>query len=132
MRSWSLFCLQPRNVPSKRRAAPCSKPRRDLAVFVADMFKANGVLRWAIGALLMCGVSTVLPAETQPIQNVLSRPGMTLSGKWHVIVDPYENGYYDYRREPFDAAKTPRGGFFLDRKPADRSELIEYDFDTSP
>ena len=36
MRSWSLFCLQPRNVPSKRPAAPCSKPRRDLAAFVAD------------------------------------------------------------------------------------------------
>lgn len=66
------------------------------------------------------------------IQNAGARPGMTLDGKWHVIVDPYENGYYDYRREPFDAASPPRGGYFLDRKPADRSDLVEYDFDTSP
>lgn len=56
----------------------------------------------------------------------------TLNGKWHVIVDPYENGYYNYRRQPFDAEPNPGGGYFLDRKPANRSELIEYDFDTSP
>ena len=60
------------------------------------------------------------------------RAGTTLNGEWRVIVDPYENGYYDYRREPFDAAPEPSGGYFLDRKPADRSELVEYDFDTSP
>ena len=57
---------------------------------------------------------------------------MTLNGKWHVIVDPYENGYYNYRSEPFDAAPNPTRGYFLDRKPADRSELIEYDFDYQP
>jgi beta-glucuronidase len=47
-------------------------------------------------------------------------------------LDPYENGYYDYRRQPFDATTPARGGYFLDHKPADRSELVEYDFDTSP
>ncbi len=64
--------------------------------------------------------------------NAYSRPGMDLNGKWHVIVDPYENGYYDYRHQPYDASPKPTGGYFLDRKPADKTDLVEYDFDTSP
>jgi beta-glucuronidase len=71
-------------------------------------------------------------APTDGWQHVQARDGMTLNGKWHVIVDPYENGYYNYRHEPFDASATPSGGYFLDRKPANPSELIEYDFDSSP
>src|SRR3954469_5046788 len=73
------------------------------------------------------------PARAEPaLLNVSARPGVDLNGSWHVIVDPYETGYYDYRREPYDAAAKPTGGYFLDRKPADKSELIEYDFDHSP
>ena len=96
------------------------------------MSKFDGGLKHAAGALLLLWLTAAPGAELGLIQNVSSRPGMTLAGKWHVIVDPYENGYYDYRREPYDAAPAPRGGYFLDRKPADRSELVEYDFDTSP
>ena len=88
--------------------------------------------RFAAVALLSFWLAAAHGGEPSLIQNAASRPGMTLNGKWHVIVDPYENGYYDYRREPFDAATPPRGGYFLDRKPADRSDLVEYDFDTSP
>ncbi len=66
------------------------------------------------------------------MQNAYLRPGLDLNGKWHVIVDPYENGYYDYRHQPYDASPQPTGGYFLDRKPADKTELIEYDFDKSP
>jgi len=64
--------------------------------------------------------------------NVAARPALVLDGRWHVIVDPYENGYYDYRRQPYDAAEHPTGGYFLDRKPADKSDLVEYDFDAAP
>ncbi len=64
--------------------------------------------------------------------NAYARPGLDLNGKWHVIVDPYENGYFDYRHQPYDASPHPTGGYFLDRKPADKTELIEYDFDKSP
>src|SRR5688572_10358934 len=90
------------------------------------MFKAATILA-AFGTTV---ISSADAAEA--LQNVYSRAGTTLNGEWRVIVDPYENGYYNYRREPFDAAAEPSGGYFLDRKPADRSELIEYDFDTSP
>jgi beta-glucuronidase len=85
---------------------------------------------WILTALGAAAISSADAAEA--LQNVYGRAGTTLNGGWRVIVDPYENGYYNYRREPFDAAPEPSGGYFLDRKPADRSELVEYDFDASP
>ncbi|HLA73318.1 MAG TPA: glycoside hydrolase family 2 TIM barrel-domain containing protein [Steroidobacteraceae bacterium] len=88
------------------------------------------ILSRALVALLICSASGALAAPA--MQNVNARTGLTLNGKWHVIVDPYENGFYNYRRDAFDAVPQPTGGYFLDRKPADRSELIEYDFDSSP
>src|SRR5262245_24711287 len=60
------------------------------------------------------------------------RAGRSLDGAWHVIVDPYDNGYLDYRSQPYDAHDPPSGGYALDRKARDKSELLEYDFDTSP
>ncbi len=86
---------------------------RPFALFVALLLPVSG---FAASALL----------------NPQARVHLNLNGKWHVIVDPYENGYYDYRHEPYDAPAKPTGGYFLDRKPTDRSELIEYDFDKSP
>jgi beta-glucuronidase len=64
--------------------------------------------------------------------NASNRKVFSLNGKWNYIIDPYENGYYDYRYEPYDLNPHPTGGYFLDRKPANKSELLEYDFDKSP
>jgi beta-glucuronidase len=64
--------------------------------------------------------------------NIAGREVLTLNGKWNTIIDPYENGYYDYRYEPFDRNPNPTGGYFLDRQPSDKSELLEYNFDHSP
>jgi len=67
------------------------------------------------------------------IQNVNGRNTITLNGKWNYIIDTYETGYYDYRYIPFDESPNPpNGAFFLDKKPADKTELIEYSFDKSP
>ncbi|HEY5806594.1 MAG TPA: glycoside hydrolase family 2 TIM barrel-domain containing protein [Povalibacter sp.] len=85
-----------------------------------------------VALLAAIGHVTAFAGNITGLQNVYARQNMTLNGKWHVIVDPYENGYYDYRHEPFDAAPTPTRGYFMDRKPADKSELVEYDFDSSP
>jgi beta-glucuronidase len=59
------------------------------------------------------------------IVNVEARRTTSLNGKWRAIVDPYENGYYDFRLQP------SKDGYFLDAKPKDKSDLLEYDFDTS-
>lgn len=60
------------------------------------------------------------------IQNAAAREGLSLSGPWHAIVDPYESGYYDYRARP-----QADGGMGANKKPKSKSEFIEYDFDTS-
>ena len=60
------------------------------------------------------------------ITNVAGRVTTTLNGSWRTIVDPYETGYYNYRRRP------DPNGFFRDRKPSGPADLVEYDFDRSP
>jgi len=64
--------------------------------------------------------------------DVFARQTTSLNGQWHVIVDPYDTGYFDYRLQPYDASAKPSGGFFLDHQPKDETELVEYNFDTSP
>jgi beta-glucuronidase len=69
-----------------------------------------------------------LAAQTGPvtaIANVGARSSASLDGKWKAIVDPYEFGYYDFRLQP------SKEGYFLDAKPKNPSERIEYNFDTS-
>ena len=66
------------------------------------------------------------------ITNASSRDIFSLNGKWNYIIDPYENGYYNYRYEPYDADTNPTGGYFLDQKPSNKYDLIEYSFDKSP
>lgn len=59
------------------------------------------------------------------INNTAGRQATSLNGRWQIIIDPYETGYYDYRYEP-------RGdGYFKNTKPASPSDLVEYDFDSS-
>ena len=59
------------------------------------------------------------------IANTDARKTISLDGQWKTIIDPYESGYYDYRYLP-----SPNG-YFKDTKPKTKSDLIEYDFDTS-
>ena len=67
-------------------------------------------------------------AEPQPaplIANIENRKTISLNGTWHYIVDPYDNGYYNYRHEP-------RGdGYFLNAHPKTKQELVEYNFAAS-
>ncbi len=85
--------------------------------------------------LLLVLAGAVIPpllSAATPLMNAAAREAQNLNGRWHVIVDPFDNGYVNYRLEPFDAAAKPTGGYFLDQKPATPSTLIEYDFDQSP
>jgi beta-glucuronidase len=64
--------------------------------------------------------------------NAYSRASTSLNGNWHYIVDPYENGYYNYRYEPFDQQDNPSSNaYFTNTKVEAPSDLIEYDFDLS-
>jgi beta-glucuronidase len=59
------------------------------------------------------------------IANTEGRKTVSLDGQWQTIVDPYESGYYNYRYQPSD------NGYFKNAKPKSKTELIEYDFDSS-
>ena len=50
------------------------------------------------------------------------RPSISLDGDWHAIVDPYDNGYLDFRMQP-----RP-DGYFSTRSPGRATILVEYDF----
>lgn len=78
-----------------------------------------------------CAVSSL---RADNIPDLFLHDGLSLNGEWKSIIDPYETGFYDYRWEQRDLGKNPSRSeaFFLDVKPADPGERVEYDFDTSP
>lgn len=86
------------------------------------------ITRWICAAsLLMSGAH--LSATEQPLQTY-TRDATSLNGEWKIIIDPYENGYYNYRYEPFDQQENPSvNAFFTDSKQKTPADLIEYDFD---
>ena len=75
--------------------------------------------------LLIVLIAAVPCVQGQLIANIDGRKTISLDGQWRTIIDPYESGYYDYRYEP------STNGYFKDAKPRTKSDLIEYDFDTS-
>lgn len=61
---------------------------------------------------------------TPQITNISARKTTSLNGVWRTIVDPFENGYYDYRRKP------TADGYALDKDYTDKTTLQEYEFGT--
>jgi len=78
-----------------------------------------------IVCFLLPSVSYAVQATAWLIQNTQARTHISLNGSWNVIVDPYENGFYNYRYEEHD------NGYFKNSKPQKPSDLIEYDFANS-
>ncbi len=74
---------------------------------------------------LLVLVSAVQAQQVALITNTDARKIVSLNGQWQTIVDPYESGFYDYRYQP------SRNGYFKNAKPKSKSDLIEYDFDSS-
>src|SRR5687768_4021069 len=74
---------------------------------------------------LLVLVTSVRAQQIDLIANADGRKTISLDGKWQVIVDPYESGFYNYRYQPSD------NGYFKNAKPKTKSDLIEYDFDKS-
>jgi len=61
------------------------------------------------------------------IANINARSTTSLDGQWQAIVDPYDVGAVDYRAQPLKS----NGAFYKNYKPQSKSELVEYDFDSS-
>ena len=76
--------------------------------------------------ILLITIALTFIAQSQhQITNVTNRNTISLNGEWSIIIDPYENGFYNYRYE-----ENPNG-YFKNAKPKSKSDLIEYDFDKS-
>jgi beta-glucuronidase len=75
--------------------------------------------------LLIATTQTAFGAQSDLITNIDNRNTISLNGQWHVIIDPYENGFYDYRYQ-----ENPNG-YFKNAKTGNKWDLIEYNFDDS-
>ena len=87
------------------------------------MIKAH--LSFSVLIVIIFGVLAQAQQSTPLITNTAGRHTNSLNGRWQIIIDPYETGYYDYRFQPRS------DGYFRNTKPASPSDLIEYDFDSS-
>jgi beta-glucuronidase len=67
--------------------------------------------------LAAAGACYAVAGASRAINNVPNRTTISLNGAWHVIVDPYETGL--------------RARFYMNAKPKEKSDLLEYDFDKS-
>lgn len=74
--------------------------------------------------LVVCAAA--VRAQSPLMTNVGARHSLSLDGRWQTIIDPYENGFYDYRYQ-----ESPNG-YFKNTKPKNPGDLVEYDFDNSP
>ncbi len=70
-----------------------------------------------ISLMLLLSVTSVVAQEDLLI-NTYNRNSTSLNGEWNYIVDPYENGYYNYRYEAFDQSENPDvSAYFLNSRP---------------
>ncbi|WP_010663817.1 glycoside hydrolase family 2 protein [Marinilabilia salmonicolor] len=85
---------------------------------------------WIFTTLMSVFFNTVVFAQSTQIINVDNRNTTTLNGVWKYLVDPYEVGYYDYRRVARDTKDNPdkSEAFFLGYRQEGPSERVEYDF----
>ena len=68
----------------------------------------------------------ILSQHIPQLVNIFGRKKISLNGKWNYIVDIQDSGYYDYRLNISD------NGFFMNEKPKNQDDLVEYDFDKAP
>jgi beta-glucuronidase len=85
-------------------------------------------LRCLVICLCLTSVAAFGVAQSAPlIANIGARNTTSLDGQWQVIVDPYDVGAVDYRAQPLKG----NNAFYKNYQPQSKSELVEYDFDTS-
>ena len=86
----------------------------------------KGIRLTALWVVLLVCAAAAAQAQSSLITNVGGRHTLSLDGRWQTIIDPYENGFYDYRYQ-----ESPNG-YFKNAKPKTPGDLVEYDFDNSP
>ncbi len=104
---------------------------KTISIFLTKIIISQRILSTIIMLLLTTGIYS----QQLPMMNTHNRASQSLNGQWRYIVDPYENGYYNYRSEPFDQMGKDAGymgGYYADRSQQNKWDLLEYNFDNSP
>jgi beta-glucuronidase len=65
-------------------------------------------------------------AQDNLITNIQSRKALSLNGKWHYIVDPYETGFYDYRYKELN--ENNGDAYWNTGVPANKTEKKEHGY----
>jgi len=79
------------------------------------------MIRKVIFTILFLINITAVFAQRDILINVYNRPVQSFNGDWNYIVNPYENGYYNYRSLSFDKMENPgKGVFLLNAKQVDK------------
>ena len=81
-------------------------------------------MKYKLFLFLLISATSLMAQTTPQIINVEGRKTISLDGIWKTIVDPFENGYYDYRRMPM------KNGYGADKDITDKTVLQEYNFAT--
>ncbi len=85
-----------------------------------------------VAFLILSAIPCAVSGQDDLISNPFDRPSKSLNGEWRYIVDPYENGYFNYRYEPFDGSPDPgSSAYYTNAKPKDKTDRVEYDFEKS-
>jgi len=82
-------------------------------------------MKFLTAIIFLSSLTAIFPQQHYLITNITNRNKISLDGKWRIIIDPYEVGYYDYRYKP------RKDGYFLNKHPKDKNDLVEYNFDKS-
>ena len=77
------------------------------------------------GALCLSAFGFAADSATSLLVGADRRNSISLDGDWHAIVDPYDNGYVDFRMN------VRPDGYYLNEKPDSSQKLVEYDFSKS-
>ena len=102
------------------------KQNNDKETKALPVKRASSLIFQAIFAAAALLAASVIHAQSTPaLQNIYGRSHVSLNGRWHYLVDPYETGFYDYSRNAFDEQPNGRG-FYEDRKQKDKGDRVEY------
>jgi beta-glucuronidase len=83
--------------------------------------------QFRIIVILLLGITgNQLNAQTNLITNIASRKTVSLNGKWQYIVDPYETGYYNPRRQ--ERSIQDREAYWNSGVPDNKTDRIEYGY----
>ena len=72
-------------------------------------------------ACALCGTAAAQPGEQ--IANAHQREGVDLNGDWPIVIDPYDNGSFDYLSRP-----QTRNGFWTSAGPQGPTDQQEWSF----